>query len=102
MPTVAAVQERCDASGRAYAGSQRLIQFYVNEEPARLDQAIEHAFGRQFGLRWVSPLKNQHYREYKDLEYRSVNFLRSDRATSCHILTFSNESNANSSAGISN
>jgi hypothetical protein len=41
----------------------------VNEKPALLDQAIEHAFSRQFGLRWVSPIKNHHYQEYKDLEF---------------------------------
>jgi hypothetical protein len=69
MPKTATRQKRCDASGRANAGSQKQIQFYVNEEPTLLNRAIEDAFGRQLGLRWVSPLKADHYEEYKDLQF---------------------------------
>lgn len=69
MRTIEAKQERCDVFGRAYAGSQRLIQFYVNEESGLLNRAIEDAFGLQFQFRWVSPLKGERYREYKDLEF---------------------------------
>jgi hypothetical protein len=61
--------QRCDASGRANAGSQRQIQFYVNEEPSLLNRAIEDAFDRELRLRWVSPLKDEHYQEYKDVEF---------------------------------
>jgi hypothetical protein len=60
---------RCNASGRANAGSQRHIQFYVNEKPSLLNRAIDNAFDREFGLLWVSPLKNEHYQEYKDVEF---------------------------------
>jgi hypothetical protein len=69
MPKTAATQKRCDASGHAYAGSQRQLQIYVNEEPALLSRAIEDALGRQLRLRWVSPLKTDLYKEYKDLEF---------------------------------
>jgi hypothetical protein len=69
MPTQSEDKKRCDASGKAYAGSQRQIQFYVNEQPAILNRAIEEAFGHQFRPKWVSPLKAERYREYKDLDF---------------------------------
>jgi hypothetical protein len=69
MPKIQTDQKRCDTTGRAYAGSQRLIQFYVNEQTALLNRAIEEAFGHHVPLRWVSPLKTNQYREYKDLEF---------------------------------
>lgn len=52
MPKAQTGQERCDATGRAFAGSQRQIQFYVNEQPALLNRAIEDAFGHHLPLRW--------------------------------------------------
>jgi hypothetical protein len=57
---------RCDDTGRAFAGSQRQIQFYVNEQRSVLDQAISDAFKTSFSLRWVSPLSSDGYREYSD------------------------------------
>ena len=57
---------RCDDTGRAFAGSQRQIQFYVNERPSVLNQAICEAFKTPFSLRWVSPLSSDGYREYWD------------------------------------
>jgi hypothetical protein len=57
---------RCDDTGRAFAGSQRQIQFYVNEQPSVLGQAISDALKTHFSLRWVSPLKSEGYREYWD------------------------------------
>ena len=57
---------RCDDTGRAFAGSQRQIQFYVNEQPLVLNQAISDAFKTSFFLRWVSPLSSDGYREYWD------------------------------------
>ncbi len=57
---------RCDDTGRAFAGSQRQIQFYVNDQPLVLNQAISDAFKTPFSLRWVSPLKSDGYREYWD------------------------------------
>ena len=57
---------RCDDKGRAFAGSQRQIQLYVNEQPFVLNQAISDAFKTSFSLRWVSPLGSDGYREYWD------------------------------------
>lgn len=57
---------RCDDTGRAFAGSQRQIQFYVNEQPWVLNQAISDALKTTFSLRWVSPLSSDGYREYSD------------------------------------
>jgi hypothetical protein len=57
---------RCDDKGRAFAGSQRQIQFYVNEQPWVLNQAISDSFKTSFSLRWVSPLSSDGYREYWD------------------------------------
>jgi len=57
---------RCDNDGKAFAGSQRQVQFYVNEQPLVLNQAISDACGIPFDLRWVSPLKADSYREYWD------------------------------------
>jgi hypothetical protein len=59
-------QPRCDESGRAYAGSQRQIQFYVNHQPDILNRAINEALKQSFQIAWVSPLKPDRYREYKD------------------------------------
>jgi hypothetical protein len=57
---------RCDGTGRAFAGSQRQIQLYVNEQPSVLNQAISDAFKTSLSLRWVSPLGSDGYREYWD------------------------------------
>jgi hypothetical protein len=57
---------RCDRDGKAFAGSQRQIQFYVNERPLVLNQAISDAFKTALDLRWVSPLESESYREYWD------------------------------------
>src|SRR5262249_52571226 len=57
---------RCDRDGKAFAGSQRQIQFYVNERPLVLNQAISDAFKTALDLRWVSPLASERYREYWD------------------------------------
>lgn len=63
---------RCDDTGRAFAGSQRQIQLYVNEQPLVLNQAIADAFKRSFSLRWVSPLRSDGYREYWDSAFLKV------------------------------
>jgi hypothetical protein len=62
-------QKRCDESGNAYAGSQKQIQLYVNEQPELLNRAIEDIFAKRFDLQWVSPLKRDRYRKYKDVEF---------------------------------
>jgi hypothetical protein len=57
---------RWNDTGRAFAGSQGQIQFYVNKQPSVLNQAISDAFKTSFSLRWVSPLSSDGYREYWD------------------------------------
>ncbi len=64
--SLAAKQRRCNAEGRALAGSQRQIQYYVNEQPILLQQTISNSFGIPLILRWVSPLSSAKYREYRD------------------------------------
>src|SRR6266576_2490467 len=60
---------RCDDTGRAFAGSQCQMQFYVNERTSTLDQAISEAFNDELSLRWVSPLSSERYREYCDCAF---------------------------------
>jgi hypothetical protein len=60
---------RCDDTGRAFAGSQRQIQYYVNEKASVLNQVISDAFKTSFFLRWVSPLRSDGYREYWDCAF---------------------------------
>lgn len=66
-------QGRVDANGRAYAGSQRQVQTYVNDSPEALNKAIADSFGRAFPtsayIRWVSPLKDERYTEYRDGDF---------------------------------
>jgi len=76
MPELKSKQVRCDALGRAYAGSQRQIQFFVNEKPELLNLAISDAFGKTFPLRWVSPLKNEKFKEYRDSQFLEALGLR--------------------------
>lgn len=63
---------RCDDKGRAFAGSQRQTQLYVNEQPLVLNQAISSIFKKSFSLRWVSPLSSDGYREYSDSAFLKV------------------------------
>ena len=66
-------RSRVDASGRAYAGSQRQIQRYVNDFPEVLEKAIVESLGASFPasarIRWVSPLKHEGYTEYRDGDF---------------------------------
>jgi hypothetical protein len=66
MATLSTKRSRCDDTGRAFAGSQQQIQFYVNGRRLVLNQAISDAFKTPFSLRWVSPLSSDRYREYWD------------------------------------
>jgi hypothetical protein len=63
---------RCDASGRAFAGSQRQIQHYVNEQRSVLDREISAALSLPLSIIWVSPLRSDGYREYKDSAFLKV------------------------------
>lgn len=68
---------RVDGNGRAYAGSQRQLQTYVNDHPYQLSAAILEALHlelRPSAVEWVSPLASQHYAEYKDADF--LNALR--------------------------
>jgi len=64
---------RVDRSGRAYAGSQRQIQTYVNHFAAKLSSKIAEAFSDvQVGadeIEWVSPLAREQYAEYRDEDF---------------------------------
>ena len=67
------VSLRVDATGRAFAGSQRQIQTYVNDLPEVLEKAIVASLGSSFStsarIRWVSPLKHEGYTEYRDGDF---------------------------------
>jgi hypothetical protein len=64
---------RIDATGRAFAGSQRQIQTYVNDLPEVLEKAIVESLGSSFPtsarVRWASPLKREEYAEYRDGDF---------------------------------
>jgi hypothetical protein len=61
---------RTDAFGRAYAGSQRQIQTYVNRRRADLDAAILRGLpelaAEKAQFEWVSPLEEERFNEYQD------------------------------------
>ena len=62
--------DRTDPAGRAFAGSQRQIQTYVNLHPDALNAAILRAFPElgkaSVELEWVSPLEKDGFAEYRD------------------------------------
>lgn len=64
---------RTGSSGRAYAGSQRQIQTYVNERTQALNAAIAQSLSRyslnEQEIQWVSPLAADNYSEYRDSEF---------------------------------
>jgi len=64
---------RVDITGRAYAGSQRQIQTYVNERAGVLNTEVAQSLSKyQVDLRemrWTSPLSNDSYSEYRDAEF---------------------------------
>jgi hypothetical protein len=68
--------DRVDQSGRAYAGSQKQIQTYVNQLPYVLNVAIAQSLGDAFSanwsVRWVSPLAADRYIEYRDADFLRV------------------------------
>jgi hypothetical protein len=67
---------RVNAEGRAYAGSQRQIQSWVNFKRAALSGAVlnilEPPPGAGALLEWVSPLKSESYRQYNDNDFLRV------------------------------
>lgn len=72
MPTPSKSGSRCDTAGRAFAGSQRRVQFYVNEQPFLLQDALTKALQHDVRVRWVSPLKSERYKEYWDDAFLSA------------------------------
>jgi len=72
MPVLSTGGGRCDAAGRALAGSQRQIQFYVNEQPKLLETAISESLRTELPVQWVSPLRSDRYREYRDAAFLSA------------------------------
>lgn len=68
-------RRRMDASGRAYAGSQRRLQTYVNERPEQLSAAMLsclHLDVSAAHIEWISPLARNNYAEYKDADFLSA------------------------------
>jgi hypothetical protein len=65
-----------DASGRAYAGSQRQIQTYVNDSADVFSKAIAESLGTSLPpsvrIEWVSPLKREGYAEYRDGDFLRI------------------------------
>jgi hypothetical protein len=64
---------RTDSRGRAYAGSQKQIQTYINDRSQAINSAIARSLSR-YGLdekdiHWVSPLAADKYMEYRDSEF---------------------------------
>jgi len=64
---------RVDESGRAFAGSQRQIQTYVNHKTAELRQRLSESIAvlkdSKVQLQWVSPLARDGYVEYRDGDF---------------------------------
>jgi hypothetical protein len=70
--------ERVDSFGRAYAGSQRQIQTYVNLRPLELAEKILAQLSLPpfptSSIRWASPLASDGYKEYRDKDFlRALN-----------------------------
>jgi hypothetical protein len=66
-------RSRTDVAGRAYAGSQRQIQTYVNEYTLDLCRAVSSSLQpitlEASAIHWVSPLATDKYLEYRDEEF---------------------------------
>jgi hypothetical protein len=64
---------RTDEQGRAFAGSQRWIQQWVNYRAAALNALIAAALPdsglEAGGLKWVSPLESAAFKEYRDEDF---------------------------------
>lgn len=65
---------RVYADGRAFAGSQRQIQTYVNERTSELNTAIKSAvhLPNETAISWVSPLASDLFNEYRDEEFLNL------------------------------
>jgi hypothetical protein len=64
---------RVDATGRAFAGSQRQIQTYVNEHPKEMSDAVRSSLSsNSIDIEWVSPIRALRYAEYRDRDFLRV------------------------------
>jgi hypothetical protein len=56
---------------RALRGSQKWLQILVNECPERIDRVLAPTLGlaQSERVRWLSPLKDDNYAEYRDREF---------------------------------
>jgi hypothetical protein len=67
---------RTDFNGRAYAGSQRQIQTYVNERTSELSHAVAEALQPckldESTIHWASPLAADNHSEYRDEEFLEI------------------------------
>ncbi len=73
-PSQAAKNHARIVSGRASKGSRRQLQDYVNQEERVLSDAILETISPRVlelggHIRWLSPLKSEDYREYRDNEF---------------------------------
>ena len=65
--TTSVHRRRVDINGRAYAGSQRQIQTYVNYHAEVLDSAIRAVISEPNAIiEWRSPLSKDNFVEYRD------------------------------------
>jgi hypothetical protein len=62
------VTGRVDVTGAAFAGSQLQTQLWVNERPTQLADSIATLFDdlETGAISWVSPMREDGYREYQD------------------------------------
>jgi hypothetical protein len=74
-------RHRVDDFGRAYAGSQRQLQTYVNLRPVEFSSKVLEVLSppptSNSKLRWVSPLAAERFLEYRDEDFLRV--LRLDK-----------------------
>ena len=71
---------RVDAAGRAFAGSQRQIQTYVNEHTTKVSDAVRRSLSFSSAeIEWVSPTRSSGYAEYRDDDFLRVLGLERDR-----------------------
>lgn len=72
------MRPRVDCFGRAFAGSQRQIQTWVNLRPVELSNktlevlSLSPSPPPESKLRWVSPLASDRFAEYRDEEFLCV------------------------------
>ena len=78
------VRKRVDETGKAYAGSQRQLQKYVNELPDSLSASMLEALHLSMSptsVEWVSPIYRENCAEYKDADFLNalgLDLLKSD------------------------